>query len=56
MRCDPEGVWKWDGALKPVAEEIGLTREAPYRALAKSGSIARDKLRISLMPVRSVPA
>ncbi|MEC4722123.1 Crp/Fnr family transcriptional regulator [Noviherbaspirillum sp. CPCC 100848] len=34
LRCDSSGVWKVDGTLKQFAEEIGLTHEALYRALA----------------------
>lgn len=34
LRCDSSGVWKMDGTLKQFAEEIGLTHEALYRALA----------------------
>ena len=35
LRCDSSGRWKQDGTLKQWAEEIGLTHEALYRALAK---------------------
>ena len=52
LRCDAQGVWILDGTLKQFAEEIGLTHEALYRALAaleKSGRIARDKQKIRLM-------
>lgn len=45
LRCDANGVWEADGTLKQFAEEIGLTHEALYRALAaleKSGVIARE--------------
>ncbi len=34
LRCGASETWKIDGTLKPVAEEIGLTHEALYRALA----------------------
>lgn len=34
LRCDKAGVWKVDGTLKQFAEEVGLTHEALYRALA----------------------
>jgi CRP-like cAMP-binding protein len=34
LRCDSSGTWKVEGTLKQFAEEIGLTHEALYRALA----------------------
>lgn len=34
LRCDAAGVWTPEGTLKQFAEEIGLTHEALYRALA----------------------
>lgn len=45
LRCDTHGTWKIDGTLKQLAEEIGLTHEALYRALAsleRLGRIERD--------------
>lgn len=44
LRCDAKGIWKPDTTLKRFAEEIGLTHEALYRALAaleRDGCIAR---------------
>ncbi|WP_136417980.1 Crp/Fnr family transcriptional regulator [Herbaspirillum sp. ST 5-3] len=44
LRCDASGTWKPDATLKRFAEEIGLTHEALYRALAaleREGRIAR---------------
>jgi len=44
LRCDEHGVLHLDGNLKQLAEEIGLTHEAFYRALAtleREGSIER---------------
>lgn len=40
LRCDVSGTWKVDGTLKQFAEEIGLTHEALYRALA---TLERDR-------------
>ncbi len=59
LRCDSQGVWKMDGTLKQFAEEIGLTHEALYRALAtleKNGNIARSKseIRLKLRPGRQM--
>lgn len=34
LGCDADGVMRVDGTLKRLAEEIGLTHEALYRALA----------------------
>lgn len=45
LRCDASGTWTVDGTLKKFAEEIGLTHEALYRALAtleRDGRIARE--------------
>lgn len=44
LRCDKDGVLRVDGSLKHLAEEIGLTHEALYRALAalrQDGAIDR---------------
>jgi len=52
LRCDATGRWAPEGTLKQFAEEIGLTHEALYRALAtlkKEGRIRRDKDQISLL-------
>jgi CRP/FNR family transcriptional regulator, dissimilatory nitrate respiration regulator len=53
LRCDVAGIWKIDGTLKRFAEEIGLTHEALYRALAaleRDGRIARlnGQIRLAL--------
>lgn len=51
LRCDAAGAWKPDATLKRFAEEIGLTHEALYRALAlleREGRIARHDEAISL--------
>jgi CRP-like cAMP-binding protein len=53
LRCDSSGTWRVDGTLKKFAEEIGLTHEALYRALAsleRDGHIARenDEIRLKL--------
>lgn len=55
LRCGPSGAWKMEGTLKQFAEEIGLTHEAFYRALARlerDGRIARggDKIRLVARP------
>lgn len=45
LRCDVSGTWTPDGTLKRFAEEIGLTHEALYRALAtleRDGRIIRE--------------
>jgi CRP-like cAMP-binding protein len=58
LRCDSSGTWRVDGTLKKFAEEIGLTHEALYRALAtleRDGHIARasDEIKLKLhKPVR----
>jgi CRP-like cAMP-binding protein len=52
LRCDSSGTWKVDGTLKQFAEEVGLTHEALYRALAtleRDGSIVRGKHEITLL-------
>lgn len=52
LRCDASGIWKPDGTLKRFAEEIGLTHEALYRALAtleRDGRIARRDGEIELV-------
>lgn len=51
LRCDASGRWKIDGTLKRYADEIGLTHEALYRALAlleREGRITRsdDEIRL----------
>lgn len=57
LRCDAGGVWRAEGTLKQFAEEIGLTHEALYRALAtleKSGSIVR-KANAIMLQVQKTP-
>jgi len=52
LRCGASGTWRIDGTLKQFAEEIGLTHEALYRALAglqRDGRIARDNGEIRLL-------
>lgn len=41
VRCDKSGYWGLDRTLKQFSEEIGLTHEARYRALAR---LERDGL------------
>lgn len=44
LNCDHSGVWTRQGTLKHLAEDIGLTHEALYRALARlqrQGAIVR---------------
>ena len=51
LRCEPSGRWKQDGTLKQFAEELGLTHEALYRALAtleRDGRIIRKSGEIRL--------
>ncbi|HYD94366.1 MAG TPA: Crp/Fnr family transcriptional regulator [Noviherbaspirillum sp.] len=51
LRCDKDGVWRMEGTLKQFAEEVGLTHEALYRALAaleRSGEIERRRDGIAL--------
>lgn len=58
LRCDLAGTWKIDGTLKGFAEEIGLTHEALYRALAtleRGGRIVRAGDEISLARHAGVP-
>jgi CRP-like cAMP-binding protein len=53
LRCNALGAWKPDGTLKQFAEEIGLTHEALYRALAtleRDGRIVRASEEIKLAP------
>jgi CRP-like cAMP-binding protein len=53
LRCDLSGTWRVDGTLKTFAEEIGLTHEAFYRALAtleRDGRIIRGNDEIRLKP------
>lgn len=35
LRCGEGGAWRIEGTLKQFAEEVGLTHEALYRALAR---------------------
>lgn len=52
LRCDTSGVWQQVGTLKQFAEELGLTHEALYRALAtleRNGSIYRERGRLHLV-------
>lgn len=52
LRCDATGHWTPEGTLMQFAEEIGLTHEALYRALAtlkKQGCIERDNGQIRLL-------
>ncbi len=45
LRADGEGVIRLGGPLQDIAAEVGLTREAAYRALAaleRAGAIARE--------------
>lgn len=56
LRCDATGIWIVDGTLKRFADEIGLTHEALYRALAtleRGGHISRSNGEIRLMPPRA---
>ncbi|MDB5761006.1 MAG: transcriptional regulator, Crp/Fnr family, partial [Herminiimonas sp.] len=57
LQCNSFGAWKPDGTLKQFAEEIGLTHEALYRALAsleREGRILRgDDHEIKLVSARS---
>lgn len=51
LRCGASGTVKMDGTLKQLAEEIGLTHEALYRALAalqRDGRITRGAGEIRL--------
>ena len=52
LRANAVGCWSPEGTLKQYAEEIGLTHEALYRALArleKEGRITRGKCEICLV-------
>lgn len=52
LRCKAAGCWSPEGTLKQYAEEIGLTHEALYRALARleeEGRIRRGKSEICLV-------
>lgn len=54
LRCDEAGVLRNDGALQDLASELGLTREALYRALAtltRQGVIERTKTRLRIVGV-----
>ena len=51
LHCDASGFWAQRGTLKHLAEEIGLTHEALYRALARlerQGLIVRKKAGLQL--------
>jgi CRP/FNR family transcriptional regulator, dissimilatory nitrate respiration regulator len=51
VRCDSAGKWAPEGTLKQFAEEVGLTHEALYRALAalgRRGEITRNGGEITL--------
>lgn len=55
LRCAISGAWKVDGTLKQFAEEVGLTHEALYRALAtleRNGRITRGvgEIRLAAPP------
>lgn len=46
LNCDADGIWRQEGTLKQLAEDLGLTHEALYRALARlesQGAILRQK-------------
>jgi CRP-like cAMP-binding protein len=56
LRCDAAGSLPIDGSLMHLAEELGLTREALYRALAtleREGCINREPGKIRLRIVLS---
>jgi CRP-like cAMP-binding protein len=56
LRCDANGVFRCDGSLQDLAAELGLTREALYRALAaleKRGAIERTKEQLRLVAIQS---
>lgn len=51
LHCDASGFWAQRGTLKHLAEEIGLTHEALYRALARlqrQGLILRKEAGLQL--------
>lgn len=55
LRCGAGGAWRIEGTLKQLAEEIGLTHEALYRALAtleRAGRIRRGGGEIRLAAER----
>lgn len=55
LRLRGEGAWKIEGTLKQFAEEVGLTHEALYRALARlerDGWIERGAGEIRVLPRR----
>ena len=55
LRSDASGTWKMDGTLKRFAQEIGLTHEALYRALAaleRDGRIVRADRAIRIKGIR----
>jgi CRP/FNR family transcriptional regulator, dissimilatory nitrate respiration regulator len=52
LRCAAVGTWTIDGTLKQFAEDIGLSHEALYRALAvleRAGKISRHDGQIKLL-------
>jgi CRP/FNR family transcriptional regulator, dissimilatory nitrate respiration regulator len=52
LKGDASGTWRPEGPLKQLAEEVGLTHEALYRALAKlehNGHISRSSSEIRLL-------
>lgn len=52
LTSDASGHWRTDAPLKQLAEELGLTHEALYRALAtleRSGHISRNAQAIRLL-------
>lgn len=52
LQCDASGIWSQHGTLKQLAEEVGLTHEALYRALAmleRNGSIKRERHALRLL-------
>lgn len=55
LRCGEGGAWRIEGTLKQFAEEVGLTHEALYRALARlerDGWIRRGEGEIRLTAPR----
>jgi len=51
LACDESGIWKQDGTLKQLADDIGLTHEALYRTLARlerEGRVVRLEGALSL--------
>ena len=58
LRCDDSGLWTSEGTLKHLAEDLGLTHEALYRALAAlahEGHIERLAGGIRLRPPSDTP-